>query len=300
MSRGSARRARAWRGLFHTSWHMWPRAVAMPHPSGVFLAFARRTSTTLTHGSRMLQPSMRGDWPAKSPVTTRLVSTWPRRSRQGPSTSSIRLPLESHPRLRPRAARPLRPGHQRSRWRSAPRPGRRHRRHHGPADRAPAGRIRVRVPHPTCARDHRHVGDSPGGPVRPRCPGEPGRAPSVFFRAPLHYDALSNQLVFARSDTTRPLVSADHALAGVVRRRLDKMLTQIPLEDEPIAARVRRMLLDSLARGESSADAVARELGVSKRTLHRRLRAKERARASAASSMTSAAKWRQLCCEEPA
>jgi AraC-like DNA-binding protein len=95
----------------------------------------------------------------------------------------------------------------------------------------------------------------------------------AFFRAPLHYDALSNQLVLARSDTTRPLVSADHALAGVVRRRLDKMLTQIPLEDEPIAARVRRMLLDSLARGEGSADAIARELGVSKRTLHRRLRA---------------------------
>jgi hypothetical protein len=73
--------------------------------------------------------------------------------------------------------------------------------------------------------------------------------------------------VFARSDTTRPLVSADHALAGVVRRRLDKMLTQVPLEDEPIAARVRRMLLDSLARGEASADDVARERRASERSI---------------------------------
>ena len=95
----------------------------------------------------------------------------------------------------------------------------------------------------------------------------------AFFRAPLAFHASSNRVVFAKSAMTLPLRSRDPALAGVMRRRLEKMLTQMPLEDASTAARVRRVLFDNLARGQLTVDTVARELGLSTRTLHRRLRA---------------------------
>ena len=96
----------------------------------------------------------------------------------------------------------------------------------------------------------------------------------AFFRAPLQYDEPFNQLLIARSDLMRPLRSADPALSGVVCRRLEKMLKMVP-QDDSTAASVRRVLLESLARGEPSAAATGRELGLSERTLHRRLRAEQ-------------------------
>lgn len=95
----------------------------------------------------------------------------------------------------------------------------------------------------------------------------------AFFRAPLRFERDANQLLFAREDAALPLRGADPALLGVVRRRLDRMLAQIPPADESTSARVKRALLASLARGEPTASAIARELGLSERTLQRRLRA---------------------------
>ena len=56
-----------------------------------------------------------------------------------------------------------------------------------------------------------------------------------------------------------------------MRRRLDKMLKQISRQDS-IGTQVRRVLLDKLAGGELTAASIARGLGLSERTLHRRLR----------------------------
>ena len=92
----------------------------------------------------------------------------------------------------------------------------------------------------------------------------------AFFRAPLTFDEPVNQLVFGREELQRRFHSADPGLSGVARRRLEKMLNQVPADDS-ISARVRRLLLESLARGGASAAEVARELGMSERTLHRRL-----------------------------
>ena len=95
----------------------------------------------------------------------------------------------------------------------------------------------------------------------------------AFFRASLRFEAPSNQLLFARSDLAYPLRSADPALSGVVCRRLEKMLTAARAQEQSTAAQVRRVLLESLARREPTAEGTARELGVSERTMHRRLRA---------------------------
>jgi AraC-like DNA-binding protein len=69
-----------------------------------------------------------------------------------------------------------------------------------------------------------------------------------------------------------PLRSADAALSRIVRRRLDKMLKQIPRNDS-IEAQVRRVLLANLIGGKLTAASIARGLGMSERTLHRRVRA---------------------------
>ena len=94
----------------------------------------------------------------------------------------------------------------------------------------------------------------------------------AFFRAPLRFGEPANQFSLARVDVNRPLRTADAALSGVVRRRLDKMLTQIR-PDDSIASRARRALLETITIGRSSAGSVAREIALSERTLHRRLRA---------------------------
>ena len=95
----------------------------------------------------------------------------------------------------------------------------------------------------------------------------------AYFHAPLTFDEPNNQLLFSREDLSRPFRSADPALSGVACRRLEKMLRQVQASDDSTSARVRRLLFESLARGGASAGDIARELGMSERTLHRRLHA---------------------------
>ncbi len=95
-----------------------------------------------------------------------------------------------------------------------------------------------------------------------------------FFRAPLRFSAGVGEIVFSGADADRPLCSADDALAGVVRRRLDKLLAQREGRDAgSTVARVRQLLVGRLGQGEVSAARVARLLGLSARTLTRRLAA---------------------------
>ena len=94
----------------------------------------------------------------------------------------------------------------------------------------------------------------------------------AFFRSPVRFGESSNHLLFSRRDLALPLRSADPALLRIVRRRMDKMLKQIPRQDS-IGTQVRRVLLDKLVSGELTAASIAPGLGLSERTLHRRLRA---------------------------
>lgn len=94
----------------------------------------------------------------------------------------------------------------------------------------------------------------------------------TFFRSRLVHGTTVNQILFARPDLARHLASADSALAGMTHRHLEKMLRQLPQRVDSTTVRVRRLLLGLLARGTATVPAVGRELGMSVRTLHRRLR----------------------------
>ena len=69
-----------------------------------------------------------------------------------------------------------------------------------------------------------------------------------------------------------PLRSADPALSRIVRRRMDKMLKQIPRNDS-IETQIRRVLPANLDWRTLTAASIARGLGLSERTRHRRVRA---------------------------
>jgi len=93
-----------------------------------------------------------------------------------------------------------------------------------------------------------------------------------FFRTSVQHSAAANSIVFKDADGALPLKSADAALEAVIRRRLDKALQTLNSPGESsTAARVRQVLLDQMGQGVPSAAAIGKEMGLSARTLNRRL-----------------------------
>jgi AraC-like DNA-binding protein len=91
------------------------------------------------------------------------------------------------------------------------------------------------------------------------------------FRAPIQFGAPANALEFAAADVDAPLPGANPALS----RSVDQVLARAAarLDEGAVLSRVRTCLVDRLADGEPDQAAVARALGMSARTLQRRLAA---------------------------
>lgn len=79
-----------------------------------------------------------------------------------------------------------------------------------------------------------------------------------------------NILSFASSDMDMPFVSADDATWSYFEPELGRRLAELET-DESFPAHVRSALIEALPAGECGADDIARRLGVSRRTLRRRL-----------------------------
>jgi AraC-like DNA-binding protein len=105
----------------------------------------------------------------------------------------------------------------------------------------------------------------------------------AFFRAPIHFSSGASGMVFSDADGARVLRAADAPLAAVIQRRLDKALAALDKLDgtqdvsatasTSVAARVRRLLIDRMGQPQPSVAAIGREIGMSERTLSRRLAA---------------------------
>jgi AraC-like DNA-binding protein len=93
-----------------------------------------------------------------------------------------------------------------------------------------------------------------------------------FFGIPVRFGAGSNSMLVGAADAARPLHGADEALSGVIRRRLEKVLAEHPPSAPgPLSGRVRHVIVERLGATALGPSAIARELGVSRRTLSRRL-----------------------------
>lgn len=97
-------------------------------------------------------------------------------------------------------------------------------------------------------------------------PSEPFRR---FFRAPVTFGARTNTMEFARADVEAPLAGGSTDLA----RRLDEVVTRYlaRFDQQAVAGRVRALVVERLPDGEPTQETIGRALGMSARTLQRRL-----------------------------
>jgi len=95
-----------------------------------------------------------------------------------------------------------------------------------------------------------------------------------FFRTPARFGAGVNALILSAADAGRPMQGADAALAAIIQRRLDKLLIEREVRDPAsLPLRIRQIVIQQLGREGITPDRVAGELGISRRTLSRRLAA---------------------------
>jgi len=100
-------------------------------------------------------------------------------------------------------------------------------------------------------------------------PGDGDGFAANEFRFPFRFGATANAVLFAHADLGRPLPTAHANLAAVHERIADDYLSR--LDESAIGRRVRAVLLKHLPDGDPRRGAVARALGLSERTLQRRL-----------------------------
>lgn len=91
------------------------------------------------------------------------------------------------------------------------------------------------------------------------------------FRSELSFDASRAAMVFRAQDMALPVIRAETKLAEYLDRLAEQELAALPRADT-YTRRVGLTIWRNLSEGQPSLEAVARELGVSSRTLQRRLR----------------------------
>lgn len=103
--------------------------------------------------------------------------------------------------------------------------------------------------------------------IRPRPPQT--ERYETFFAAPIRYGCPERALVFDDDALDAPLPTSNRELVGVLETMLAEELARLARGD--VVARARAVLLRRLPSGEVSVADAARELAMSRRTLHRRL-----------------------------
>jgi AraC-like DNA-binding protein len=98
------------------------------------------------------------------------------------------------------------------------------------------------------------------------------RAYERFYGAPLAFGALTTAFLLRNADLARPVIASDATLTGYLDRLAEHSLAALGGE-ATLRARVRRVLWVELSAGVPSLAGVGRLVGLSPRTLQRRLRA---------------------------
>lgn len=79
-----------------------------------------------------------------------------------------------------------------------------------------------------------------------------------------------NAISFSKSDLNEPFISYNKSMWSYFEPELNKRLSELDIDDS-VAARVRSALVELLPGGDSSIEEVAAKLGITKRTLQRKL-----------------------------
>ena len=92
-----------------------------------------------------------------------------------------------------------------------------------------------------------------------------------IFRAPVLFGYSTNGFVIDREFLKRQIPAADPRLHKIMRRYLERVLAEIPQEDEVLAS-VRRAVAESMREGHPNLTRVAKKMAMSPRTLQRQLK----------------------------
>ena len=100
--------------------------------------------------------------------------------------------------------------------------------------------------------------------------GEPA-VQRAWFDAPVTFGAEFTQLVFPTSAMAAPLASSDPALLAILTRAAEELAKKAPTP-ATLSAQVGRILVEALATDEATIGHVAKRLGMTDRSLQRRLK----------------------------
>jgi AraC-like DNA-binding protein len=89
------------------------------------------------------------------------------------------------------------------------------------------------------------------------------------FRCPLRFDAPANALLWSRSDVSLPMPAAHRLLDEIHQRIAEEYLQRVT--SSSAKHRLRAILIRQISDGEPTRAKVAKAMGMSERTLHRRL-----------------------------
>jgi AraC-like DNA-binding protein len=92
-----------------------------------------------------------------------------------------------------------------------------------------------------------------------------------FFGCPVHFGTRHNSLTFSRRQLTLPVATADERLHQLLTGYCEEIIASREDSSPDLQHRVERIIAKLLSRGEAETEAVAHELGMSVRTLARRL-----------------------------
>ena len=90
-----------------------------------------------------------------------------------------------------------------------------------------------------------------------------------FFKAPILFNQEQNGILFSAEYCDHPISTADAHLFQYLEKEAQNRQVQVP---DGILATLRRKIAASLPRKSCSVESIASELGIHKRTLHRKLR----------------------------
>ena len=93
----------------------------------------------------------------------------------------------------------------------------------------------------------------------------------AWFDAPVTFGAPRTAIAFPPAAMASSLVSSDPALLQILTRAADALVKTLPV-DEPLTAQVKRALSLALRDGEVTIEQVAEQLGLTGRSLQRRLK----------------------------
>ena len=92
-----------------------------------------------------------------------------------------------------------------------------------------------------------------------------------FFGCPVKFGQSQERIVFSRKTLATPISSADHRLLAILRNHAEDILRHRPKKRPELLHKVERRVTELLSTGEARAKVIAAELGMSERTLVRRL-----------------------------